>query len=953
MLAQIKRSIFLLFLAATGASWPMDSAWSEAFKSPVECTLDQIAPKFEPGYNTYEISGRCFYFVAGTILGPTDLDIVKPIAITVSWGDAKSTHNVRECFKLDNDNYHGCLFAYCPTDPVLFDDNCSNVSIEGSYGAVLSDTKTIPKRLLAREYITSGQRAALKSTLAAASHPTPTIGSPLNEYFYGDQFRSGPGAYRIPAHVTIPYRASLRFELKKIVSDGPGKGHMEDVAVNVIDARDLLKSPYGDGYIFAANKSYELPHGKYALYASAHRGNWKSDLSVVNFFVVDKEVMKGHVSEFAAEVAALPEATPDMPGHLVPEGGSLSAEAALAKLDRPDLKITTFAAESKIVEGQKRWHFVWTVRNIGEAIAPASQLRISCTNENGSPCALPGISGTYGIPQLWPKPDEVSGAHQIWNETAVAVPPGSRLNLKAEILADAADDPSNNVMLSQFRADDTPLIPPDQLPHTVAENDQVIPPQGIDLSYRAGQGVADQSPAITPMQSVPKPPDAQRVAKQSQGVNIIPTQTIPPDANIIPTQTVPIPPEVQRAIKQGRDVVQTPNIIPTEQGTPITDGGQVIDSAPPSVETNQLPADIGKLRGGYEAFTVISPQKNKRYALVPSLQVYSPQRHDILYSVQGCDRPGVNCSYYINPANNDIDWTIPAAQLQCTSGDTNCSLTRPFDMALQANRAYMLAVKPRPIEITATLVPFEIGSLAQVTKPELRQQSAATQASGMATTPPVFGAKSRQLATAPQAMPQVKPQLAQKPATAPALPQQPVSPMSKPLSGPAPAMQPPPMQRMPAPAVPMAQPRQPVSDPANEKAPVTDTYKPEIEQRAMLAKPVITYPAPNASFTSPARFTAKARFISGRKVFFGVRRDGQRRDVARSNNGSFSNLGPGNYCVYVTYDPGGPISDCVPFAVRLAVKRAPAQQTPAPAPKPAPVTPPMKQMKPVPVTPGG
>ena len=180
----------------------------------------------------------------------------------------------------------------------------------------------------------------------------------------------------------------------------------------------------------------------------------------------------------------------------------------------------------------------------------------------------------------------------------------------------------------------------------------------------------------------------------------------------------------------------------------------------------------------------------------------------------------------------------------------------------------------------------------------------------------------------------------------------------KPLSGPTPTLQPPPLARAPAVAAAVPMTRQRV-DTASQKAPVT-AEQPGMKRQVGLARPEITYPTPNATFTAPAKVTAKASLVSGKKHIYGLRQQGQTRDIARNGNGQFANLNAGNYCVYVAYDPAGPASDCIPFTVRIAMKRPPAMQTapkpitqPAPSIAPKPVSPaPMKKIKPVPVTPG-
>lgn len=204
--------------------------------------------------------------------------------------------------------------------------------------------------------------------------------------------------------------------------------------------------------------------------------------------------------------------------------------------------------------------------------------------------------------------------------------------------------------------------------------------------------------------------------------------------------------------------------------------------------------------------------------------------------------------------------------------------------------------------------------------------------------------------------------LAQQPIVAPAKTGQALkkAPVMKPLSGPAPTLQPPPMTKAPPtakPVVPMTRQR---IDTASQKAPII-TEQPGIKRQVMLAQPLITYPKKNTIFTTPASFNVNAKLVSGKKLKYALRKPGQFDDYLKNNTGHFSNINPGKYCIYVAYEPGGPASECVPFSVRLAMKKAPVMRTapkpvtqPAPTIAPKPVSPaPIKKTKPMPVTPSG
>lgn len=119
----------------------------------------------------------------------------------------------------------------------------------------------------------------------------------------------------------------------------------------------------------------------------------------------------------------------------------------------PDLAITKFETVPQLVGGAEHWYFVWTIQNLGAAIAPPSHLRVSCETETKQPCDLPGLSSVYSVPQLWPAPETVAGAHTIWNSPAIAIPKGTTLNIRAEIQAASTDNVRNNVLVRRFRPD--------------------------------------------------------------------------------------------------------------------------------------------------------------------------------------------------------------------------------------------------------------------------------------------------------------------------------------------------------------------------------------------------------------------------------------------------------------------------------------------------------------------
>ncbi len=256
-----------------------------------------------------------------------------------------------------------------------------------------------------------------------------------------------------------------------------------------------------------------------------------------------------------------------------------------------------------------------------------------------------------------------------------------------------------------------------------------------------------------------------------------------------------------------------------------------------------------------------------------------------------------------------------------------------------------------------------VADASQQISPDVAEQALSKQGTTQALVeqkPTVFGSRTSALTAAPKPLSGPAPSgLAPQPGTSPALTRQPLTsaPTMKPLSGPAPTlMKPPAMAKAPAAAALKPQLRHPV-DTASQLPPVTDE-QPGMKRQVVLARPVITYPQPNTKFTAPASFSVRAKLVSGKEVRYGLRPPGL-RDVAPGSKSRFSNLKAGNYCVYVTYHPGGPESQCVPFSVRLPIKRAPMQATPKPVTPstptlaPKPVSPaPIKKMKPVPLMPG-
>jgi hypothetical protein len=127
----------------------------------------------------------------------------------------------------------------------------------------------------------------------------------------------------------------------------------------------------------------------------------------------------------------------------------IPADTGMVEMHGPDLQVTDFEVEV-LPAGQpdlnghtyptKRYYFVWTVRNMGDEIAAASKLRVTFEMLSEDPIDTTGLNYWADIKQLWPKPNQISGAQKAWNQPPFAPPPSSVFFLfRAEI------DPANEV----------------------------------------------------------------------------------------------------------------------------------------------------------------------------------------------------------------------------------------------------------------------------------------------------------------------------------------------------------------------------------------------------------------------------------------------------------------------------------------------------------------------------
>ncbi len=135
----------------------------------------------------------------------------------------------------------------------------------------------------------------------------------------------------------------------------------------------------------------------------------------------------------------------------------------------PDLQVTDFQVDT-LPAGQKdlhgnthpadRFYFVWIVRNMGNAIAHSSKFKVTYTVLSGSPTGTENLAYEQGIPQLWPNPETVSGAHVVWNSPPFVTPESPvTFRFRAEIdFNDEAEETkeNNNVLIKEI------TVPPGQ-----------------------------------------------------------------------------------------------------------------------------------------------------------------------------------------------------------------------------------------------------------------------------------------------------------------------------------------------------------------------------------------------------------------------------------------------------------------------------------------------------------
>lgn len=197
--------------------------------------------------------------------------------------------------------------------------------------------------------------------------------------------------------------------------------------------------------------------------------------------------------------------------------------ANAADLALSTFEVVTLMPGEKALNGtisdKKRYHFVWTVKNVGDKIARASQLRIECQAFGDEDCPS-SLNRSYDIKQLWPKPENISGAMKIWNVEPFLPTTQAKFRFKATIDPDnrlVEQDETNNQRVNEFAA--TPMddlkvsIPTEKLKEIVAvsgQKDRVLPIvapsislSNVKHSYRPGENVhllVEAEPSMVPQE---------------------------------------------------------------------------------------------------------------------------------------------------------------------------------------------------------------------------------------------------------------------------------------------------------------------------------------------------------------------------------------------------------------------------------------------------------------------
>jgi hypothetical protein len=437
-------------------------------------------------HHVYSMMGTCFqsgesthYHVSGT------------------WSNSDKTF--KEYLTLGSYVIASSKVFSCPADPYLYEGSCDVISpgvtdlrgLAEEYGIIIPDeywnNQPVGRHIFAK--ITT-EEEALALRMEAAEHKDPTINDPIctiaelktppvmkkpepNEILMKPY--DNPIVY-IYVRKNCTRRAGDAFKVSFERWDEDLGQWTDRKLISIEAVRVAVNPPYVHG-----SEPIDIlkPSGKWRAWASMDTyppAGKTDDSQPVEFWVGKNPFADMLEGKKLRTYLVTAENLPEIEKQLRKKPDPVTVPGARTPVTVPDLQITSFAAMPIMVNSQKRWNFVWTIRNKGADIALPSKLHISCQTQDGGECVVSGISGIYDIPQLWPTPNDPSdpsGAHNVWNDPAVAVPPGARYYLKATI--DTGSNPdiaTNNTMIREFVADASQFIPPEDIRRTARQHTQ-------------------------------------------------------------------------------------------------------------------------------------------------------------------------------------------------------------------------------------------------------------------------------------------------------------------------------------------------------------------------------------------------------------------------------------------------------------------------------------------------
>ena len=251
-----------------------------------QCVLDSISHEFAPLKHRYRLTGRC---ATVSSKGTVSYEAwANPISWEASTEWDEETHEVGEQIKT-GDGREGRLEAICPADPVILEGDCTGVKATGNIYQSNGFNYHLSSVLISRTVVPEAYKSTLRQQLQTA-FPSPKIGSPIADYFYGQAFRDGSGDFNIPVYVSLPYQADLEVTIQSWMPDQTGqsgswKERQENIAFTA-----MQKTEYGDAVAYAGRLSVALAPGKHRVFARAVASDrWSSGASeTVVFWVMDE-----------------------------------------------------------------------------------------------------------------------------------------------------------------------------------------------------------------------------------------------------------------------------------------------------------------------------------------------------------------------------------------------------------------------------------------------------------------------------------------------------------------------------------------------------------------------------------------------------------------------------------------------------------------------------------------